>query len=660
MGKSRKETGKIERRTRLFSGTDEAYTKKEILEQSRRSGKERAKLSKMREALKEIERTLETAGPHLILWLNDEHYASDASDYEYMDEFISIIRKFDAKVILLGDEVEGTKDYPTISGHRTGSTDQDIEDFQTHILDQINEHVLAAVGGYFGHPGWVNMEVWRIMFDDYGIPIIQNAGGRVVLHHDGHTTRIDNAHYFKGRGNVDTLSPVRAHAKIKKGENRPDATAQGHTHQAAVGVEHYPSAVKPLILVQSGTFKGINPDLPRDPYGPVAGFSTEPAKAGQGLILLKSGNRIPVSNLSKADFLFSAFRFSDEQNSLAIEAAEMALDNDQSQTVKRTKKSVASIQEEQFPTRQELEKMRQRREKEDEDDENGENAGMHDEVIYANSNLAPLHQRISYNRITDMPDLIFPIANLREGSSYSGIKELKKMLNDFLLGNPHVFFLFLSNVIDKDVPKSHKRLDVLDNLVTLIEEIGPNQVLALMLDGVMRSQSWRKQIGYDAFVPPGTYVSNETGVPLVPGGSVLEISHGPQDRADRKTTHKIGLLDGLQGLGSHSKALQGLASYQINHDHEGLDAFITGHHNHSGAGTYIKDGAEIDFVDVGHFSAFDNTGGNNKNVRQTADAGQGLVIYKDTRFVTDSWETTKELFFAVFAFAAARKYGVLR
>jgi hypothetical protein len=647
-----------------FTRTDKPKpSKADIHAANRRALEARAEVAKLRAPEGSIDVFIDDEGPHIILFLSDIHYGSDTVDYALLDEVVEFVESHsNAYVVCLGDMIEGSKpEYRTIEAHRTGSVTGEIQDFQQHVLERIGDRVLGAVGHFFGHPGWSQdsggTDPWNEMFDEYGIPVVKNASTINISYPgtDGDTNdvQLDVAHYFQGKSRVDSLHAQREHTKRKKGDKKPDVTASGHTHQKAQAIEWYPGAPIPAILMQSGTFKGINPDLPEDPFASKGGFDTGPGGPGQMLHLTKKGRIYRSIDLNQGEVINSAISLVENNPSIAEEAIEMANAHSKPEITFRSRRSLASIDREHLLSEEEQIAMMSEVDGEEADEDLEPNG-----IVYSQSDLAPLYDKVSYNIRSDWPILFLPFANVRMGSSYEGTATLRKMIEELVLENPHVMVAFLGNVVDTDVSRQENRVAILDELAGLINLIGSEQVLALLLDSSLRNANWRKDIGETEYVPPGTYVSEQTGVPLVPGGSSIEIFHGSKSRSDRNDRHSIMLLDGLKRHGSYSKALMGLTSYDHHHNHAGHDVLVSGHHPHAAVGTYEKDGRIVDLMDVGWLSPFDNASGK-KNVGRTARGGQGLIINEGMRIPTGDWGETVELFNAIFALTAARKFGMI-
>jgi len=632
----------VERKTDLPS-------RKERQESTSKARKATAEAQKKREALSEFESALTGEGPHLVLFMSDVHWGTTRTKEADVDEFLKVAQDRDAAILMLGDELEGSKPkHRTIERSRTGSVSDDALDFQTAVIEPNQERIIAAVGEHYGHTGWSDesdISLWLLMYDPYGIAVLKN-GARVKIEAGGRVIVTDVAHYWRGGSSIDMLHTQREHAKRKKGKNRPLITASGHTHQAGFAVENYPGQEDPMYLFQSGAFKGQDPEYP-DPYASFGAFDSEVGDPGQGFVATKN-NIYPGADLDELQEIHAAMDLFENEYPTYQEALAMAKAEDNTSVTFRSKKSHPSIDSEDLPSLEEQEAMM--------DDE--EEAEVPNGIVYSKGDLAPLYDTVSYNIRSDWPMLFLPVANVRLGSSYEGLDQLKQMIEEFVTGNPHVFLAFLGNVIDSEVAGRKDRVEVLDTLIDLVSLVGADKVLAILLDGAMRHKNWRKDVKDLDYVPPGTYVSKATGVPLVPGGSTIQIYHGPSTRAERNFKHEILLLDGLKRHGSYSKATSGLSSYYKNHDNAGHDVLVSGAHPHSGISTQKIDGRDVDLVDVGWLSPFDNTSGK-KNVQRTAEGGQGVIIHKDMRIPTNDWNSTMELFNAMLALVAARKYKMI-
>lgn len=617
---------------------------------------------------------LDTQGAPIILFLSDVHYGTSATNMKLLEEVLQFVENHpDARVVILGDEIDGqnSKHTTTTEKQRILDVPEQIEGFQEDVLDRIGEKVIGAVGYFWGHTGWVHdlsgADPWKMVYGKYDdqadalleagiepsvanarrIPIVANMSD-LVLNYGDEEIDLRVAHYFSGKSQIDALHSLREAWKKKKKEKKPDVVAAGHHHQTAVAIEHYPGAPVPAVLFSCGTFKGVGEDVPRDAFGTKAGLDSEPGGPGQMMIISKSNNLYRAVNLAQGDRIHAAIDFWDYEHSTAQEAMAIAYDQQPPGITFREKKSEPSIDSEEVLTEVEQEARIQKAIEKEE-----ESGG----VIYSNQKLAPLYDQVHYDVVSPWPSLLIPIANVRMGGSYEGTGLLQEMMNEFVINNPHVMVAFLGNVVDAEVAKKENRVEVLDQLAEIINSIGSERTLALLLDSSLRNANWRKDITGLDYVPPGTYVSEKTKVPLLAGGSSIELTHGPNARGKR-SEHSIMLLDGLKRHGSYSKALMGLASYEVNHNHAGHDVLISGHHPHSAVGTYQKDGRLVDAIDVGWLSPFDNTSGK-KNVQRTAKGGQGLIIDRDLRIPTGDWQETMELFNAMLALTAAQRFNMI-
>lgn len=631
-----------------------------------------------------IEVDLGEDGSPIILFLSDVHFGSSATDMKKIEETVKFIEDHpSARVIILGDEVDGQnpKHVTTTERQRLFDFQNQIDGFQAEVLDKIAEKTVAAVGYYRGHPGWVYVlsgaDPWRMMYDKYDIeadmmeqfgvdkekadlhriPMVQNMS-QINFNYAGHKIRSKAAHYYSGNGRADSIHSVREEWILKKGDKKVDIVAGGHYHQTSVAIENYPGSPVPAILFQCGTFKGNGDDTPMDAFGKEIGLDSVTGRSGQMAVFSKTRNIYRATNLDQGELIHSAVDLWDYDNRLAREAIELASQQASPNVTFRTRRSQTSVEDETIPSEEEQEEMILKRKKQEEKSDIEDMDYDEDSIIYSQKNLAPLYEKVSYNITSDFPILLMPFANIRMDGSYSGTEKLRQIYQDFIINNPHVLVAYLGNILDTEVSKKANRVQVLDELSGIISLIGSERTLALLLDSSMRNANWKKVIRGLDYVPPGTYVSEKTGVPLVPGGSSIEIFHGPQVRTDRKDKHSIMILDGLKKGGSYAKALMGLTTYDNRYNHAAHDVLVSGHHPHSGAGTYQKDGRNVDLINVGWLASFDDSSGK-KNVQQATEGGQGLIINKDIRIPTGGLVESKELFNAILALTAARKFGLV-
>lgn len=550
-----------------------------------------------------------------------------------------------AGIIFVGDEIEGwTTKYPSTSTSGThADAQQQIEMIKTLLFRDLAKEgrVLAMVGDYFGHPGWINdastIDPWRLMsqipeverveeqlkmYNAYQIQIITNGG---LLHLDfpnGHRQTIRVFHYPEGKSKYDSLHGLREKATAESVDIRPDGLIQGHLHRAAIAKEQYAGTDVPVYFISSGTVKGSSPDKPRDAYGKRLGrpFAADPI--GQGVIVLPRhrGDRFnrnypfisfeQGNTVGAALYLFNATE--SQQTSKELLEQIHAKDTPKIQLIDR--QSRLARKNSPYGEQQKREKSNGNGKGKDPDDEPPDRYP---------TKLTPIHDSLTYNIDTDLPIVLQLIANARIGSTVEGYADVKEFQNKYILSNPHTLVVYLRNMIDHSLDKTEAN-EAVNRLVKLVNPV-KQQTIALLLDQNLR----RSKSEY----PPGTYISEQTGVPLIHHLSLIKIAVGPATTTLAEKPMYVGAFaDKLERSGSYFKPTFGLRRL---YDQLPLKpGYIAGGHLPS-AGTmtfYHLGNSETNYpvlIAPGWWSKYVNTTGTG-NVREGAIPGQAIIFMPGT------------------------------
>lgn len=580
--------------------------------------------------------------PVKVYVVGDLHFGHISADGREIVELKNqILTDPYAAVVFVGDEIEGwTTKYPATSTSGThADAQQQIEMIKALLFRPLAEQgrVLAMVGDYFGHPGWINeastIDPWRLMaqipevermeeqlkmYNAYKVQIITNGG---LLHFDfpnGHRQTMRVFHYPEGKSKFDPVHGLREQAITQSVDIRPDGLVQGHIHHAAIAKEHYAGTDIPVYFISSGTVKGSSEDTPRDAFGKRIGrpFRTDPI--GQGVIIVPRhrGDRF------NRNYPFISF----DQGDIAGAALDL-LNTTESQNT--TKELLQQIQAKDTPQIQLIDKQSRvtrknspygEQTKKTKPETNGKTKDPDDEPPERYpTRLAPVLDTLTYNIDTHLPMALHLIANARAGASVEGYADLKDYQTKFIVNNPHSLIVYLRNMIDKDLDKTEAR-QALERLIKLMTPV-KKQTIALLLDRNLR----RSKLEY----PPGTYISQTTGVPLIHHLSMIKIAVGPGTSTLVDKPIYIGAFaDNLERSGSYTKPTFGLR--RLYDGRPVKPGYMTGGHlQNSGTMTFYHLGnSETNYpvlIAPGWWSKYVNTIGTG-NVREGALPGQAIIF----------------------------------
>jgi hypothetical protein len=283
--------------------------------------------------------------------------------------------------------------------------------------------------------------------------------------------------------------------------------------------------------------------------------------------------------------------------------------------------------------------------------------------------LVPSYDKLAYDIQTLLPITLHLIANARLGSESSGYDPLLKFQNDLILNDPHSLVVYLRSMIDAEVADSPNRKAVLDELVDLINPV-KEQTLAIMLSREMRLSKWKKALGDDNDlqpIPAGSYVSQETGVPLIHHLSYLELTVGPDNFASANTVYMGAFADRLNGHGSKSKPTFGLKRLYDLYLHDKPGFLAGGHMPNAGTMTFYDRTNKYTpnpIVNATGWWAKDVDTLGKGSARPGAKPGQAIILMpgrgqeENLAFPTASADETKYMSQALMLLAGARILGI--
>ncbi|OGD83896.1 hypothetical protein A2572_02980 [Candidatus Collierbacteria bacterium RIFOXYD1_FULL_40_9] len=391
-----------------------------------------------------------------------------------------------------------------------------------------------------------------------------------------------------------------------------------------------------MYLISAGTYKGANPDKPRDSFGTRLGAPL-PHPQGQGVIVRPSAGRRPETTYPFASL---------EHGEVALEA------------MKLFHRVEAQGMKEEL-----LEKIHNKVEKEPKiyyEKATSRLGGIHTEERpvskvtvggetfrnpYSQMEMKAPYDTLSYDVKTRLPIALHLIQNARIGASSEGIKDLSLYVNK-VSENPHSLFVFLRNMLDKESGKSMERREILDSYTNLVSLVG-GQTLAVMMDESLRDPSWKKTIKvgveeyeddngvwrirnlYSPPIAPASYLANVAEVPLIHHLSMIKLSVGPAGFSLKEKPMYIGAFaDKLEGYGSQSKpewGLQRLYDLQI-HEKPG---YVAGGQMGAGIMTIFDGGnSETNYphlIAPGWWSNSMDSAGKG-NVKPGAEPGQAIIF----------------------------------
>lgn len=578
-------------------------------------------------------------GPVTVINGGDYHIAALPTDMDEIVEFVKDVRGNPrALLIVTGDVVEGiTQKYLNTNAMRA-VVDLDGQYLlaEEYLIKPLADRIVCSVGGYWGHEGWIEDATtdnpWKRIVGRYGIPVLRNGGRVEIVSPGGQVTSYQAHHNPPGRSKIEPIYGLRQAALLTDERRRPDVYYSAHIHEMGVAEENFPDAVRPVVMVSCGTPKGSNKNLPPDRFGVKLGLPlADPMNGGAGTIL---GSDLGPKRI---------YPYPTGRHGKVMGLSLELLDRVEQQGL--TSELVEKINRKLGPPK--LREVKETSvEAKDPFDEKPKGENGRRKVVYGRSSvtgevLAPQYDQLTYNIETKLPVVVHPEANVRLGSSYSGREKLAGYLDRLVVDNPHAFVLYLRSLVDKETAGSGNRVDVLDDYIELMGRT-PGRVLAFLLCEALRVGAWKREVFkemavnsetgkeyrvYDPPIAPGTYVAEQTGVPMVHHLSRIVLAVGPSGDPNRNLTTEVVVADKLENHGSVSKPAFGPKRLYDLHVSRKPEVITGGHMPGSGVATFY-DGSKMDYaVEVmpGWWSPYVDTLGLG-NVKAGARSGQGIVI----------------------------------
>ena len=239
--------------------------------------------------------SLATNDPILLICISDLHIGSVSTDYEAIKEIFDFAMETkNAKVVLLGDEIEGTKEkYMNTNVARIlGDTETQKNELVKYLRPLVAEKkIVGMVSGYWGHNGWEEdastTNPWIDMADRIGLNherVIRNGGRIDFIFPNGSVHSETIWHNPPGKSKIETVFGLRNAAFATSESNRTDGFMSGHIHKMGVGKELYSGGKAAVYYISSGTAKGSSAETPPDRFGVKLGAPlTDPM--GQGSLI---------------------------------------------------------------------------------------------------------------------------------------------------------------------------------------------------------------------------------------------------------------------------------------------------------------------------------------------------------------------------------------
>jgi len=560
----------------------------------------------------------------------DLHIGSLATDHKSVLNLRDfVLNNKNAGLILLGDEIEGlTEKYMNTNTARTLMDVQKQLDFvQSEILEPLvaEGKILAVVGGYFAHLGWVEdastVNPWMNMADKFNIPILQNGGRLNVKFPNGYVHSETVWHNPPGKSKFDTVLGLRNAAFATSESSRSDGYVSGHIHRMGVGKELYSGAKAAVYYISSGTAKGSSKEVPNDRFGVKLGLPrTDPL--GQGVIVEPRRK-----NQKEKSYPFASF----QQGKMANDALRL-LDwvEGKGMTAELLEKIRSEVESK--PRISLIARKSRVSGDEQMEDRPVDEVKVGGEWVtnpYSKMKMRAPYDSLTYNIETRLPVALHLLSNARLGSSSEGYDDLKKYHQELVVGNPHSLVVFLRNMIDKEAGSSPQRMEILDRFKEIING-AKDQTLAIMMCESLRNSGWRKKVKTGSMpTAPGSYLANATDTPLIHHLSLVKLMIGPKGPVNEKPMYSGGLADKEMHHASYSRPEFGLRRLYDLYIQEKPGYVAGGHMPHAGSMMFY-DGSNAEtntpiLVAPGWFAKYVDTMGKG-NVMPGALPGQAIIF----------------------------------
>jgi len=570
--------------------------------------------------------------PIMVICGSDLHAGSITTDYKALTELRDYALENDnVGIVLLGDEVEGLKEaYMNTNTARTPiDFHQQLDFMRGYFLEPLAEQgkLLAMVSGYWGHPGWAEdattINTWRIMTDGLDIPLLRNGGELKIKFANGQIQTQVIWHNPPGKSRFDPVSGLRDAAFPVSEQSRADGYLSGHIHRMAVAKEIYSGANNAVYYISSGTTKGSSATVPPDRFGVKLGLPlADPL--GQGVILEpkrknKGGKNYPFSSFEQGQVAFDALNLLDNAERQGIK--DELIEEIRSKVEDKPEISLISGSS----------RMSGREYTEEKPTETLKVSGEMVENPYSKMKMRAPYDALTYDVRTKLPVALHLISNARLGSSSEGYTDLINYQAELIANNPHALVVYLRNMIDKEAGRMGERTDILDRFVELING-SKEQTLAVMMCESLRQGSWKKSVGKSieqAPLAPGSYLANETEVPLIHHLSLIKMAVGPSVKLKEKPLYIGAFADKLLMHGSFSKPTYGLRRMYDLYTQEKPGFVAGGHMPHAGTMTFFDGSNPVTdhpmLIAPGWFAKYVDTMGKG-NVMPGAEPGQAIIF----------------------------------
>lgn len=605
----------------------------------------------------------------ILVCVSDLHIGSVATDYDKINEIFDFVKNTpNAKMVLLGDEIEGTKEkYMNTNVARIlGDTETQKNKLAGMLKPLVAEDkVVGMVSGYWGHNGWEEdastTNPWLDMAQRVNLAperVLKNGGRIDLVFPSGYVHSETIWHNPSGKSKYDTVYGLRNAAFATSESSRTDGYMSGHIHRMGVGKELYSGGKAAVYYISSGTAKGSSVDVPPDRFGGKLGAPlTDPM--GQGVVI-ESRTR----NQKEKAYPFASL----EHGMIANNALQLL---DWVESKKMTAELLEKVREE-VEARPKISliagksRVSGNEHAEDRPDETVKVGGEWLTNPYSKMEMRAPYDSLSYNIETRLPVTLHLLGNARLGSSSEGYEELKNYHNEQIEFNPHSLVVFLRNMIDIDAGASPQRMEMLNKYKEIING-AKKQTLAIMMCESLRSSDWRKKVktgeefvdangkvvDMDSFdyeetddegkrvkmpkkrnlysmpLAPGSYLATETDTPLIHHLSLIKLMIGPRGSINEKPTYSGAYVDKLMKHGSYSRPEFGLKRMYDLYTQEKPGYVVGGHMPHAGSMMFY-DGSNAEtktpiLIAPGWFAKYVDTMGKG-NVMPGASPGQAIIF----------------------------------
>lgn len=599
---------------------------------------------------------LTTNNSLMLVCASDLHIGSLATDYEAIQELFTFVQDNpNAKMVLLGDEIEGVKEkYLNTNTARLVGDNPTQKEVLAEILRPLVEQdkVAGIVSGYWGHNGWeedaTTANPWNELADKIGLDrerIIKNGGRINFKFPNGYVHSETIWHNPPGKSKIETVYGLRNAAFATSEANRTNGYMSGHIHRMGVGKEIYSGAKVAVYFISSGTAKGSSSETPPDRFGVKLGAPlTDPM--GQGVIIEpKRGSQkernFPFASLEHGKVANDALDLLDwvEKKGMTAELLEKIRTEVEAKPKITLVAGKSRVSGEEYMEDQPVEAVKV--------------GGEWVTNPYSDMTMRAPYDSLTYDVESRLPLALHLISNARLGSSSEGYDDLKRYHQEQIASNAHSLVVYLRNMIDKDAGSSPYRMEILDRFKEIING-AKDQTLAIMMCESLRSSAWRRKVAtgeteevetgkfdregnpkmkqqmiYSMPTAPGSYLANETDTPLIHHLSLIKFTIGPKGPVREKPLYSGAFADKLLRHGSYSRPEFGLKRMYDLYTQEKPGYVAGGHMPHAGSMIFY-DGSNAEtntpiLVAPGWFAKYADTMGKG-NVMPGAEPGQAIIF----------------------------------